>query len=138
MELNYKVYLKDGVFKYDCSSHSSTLRITNKNIKQIYNILNKLDVLQEQAAKTETKRFVYNGFIITFDFSGCFAIKNFSNWLNIEKEVPIIKKELNKYIKDYDKESVKDIIIKIKSLKKGSSNRTKEELKWEKLLFQER
>ena len=129
MELNYKVCLKDGVFKYDCSSHSSTLRIVNKNIKQIYNILNKLDVLQEQAAKTGTKIFVYNGFVIIFDFSGCFAIKGFSNWLHIETEVPIIKKELSKYIKEYDKENIKDIIIKIKSLKKGSSNRIKEDLK---------
>ena len=119
MVLNYKVCLEDGVFKYDCSSHSSTLRIINKNIKQIYNILNELDVLQKQAAKTGTKIFVCNGFVIIFDFSGCFAIKDFSNWLNIEKEVPIIKKELRKYIKDYNTESVKNIIIKIKSLKKG-------------------
>ena len=119
MELNYKVCLKDGDFKYDSSSHSSTLRTVNKNIKQIYNILNKLYVLQEQAAKAGTKRFVYNGFVIIFDFNGCFAIKDFSNWLSIEQEVPIIKKELSKYIKDYNTESVKNIIIKIKSLKKG-------------------
>ena len=129
MELNYKVCLKDGVFKYDCSSYSSTLRIINRNIKQIYNILNKLDVLKEQAAKTVTKRFVYNGFVIIFDFNGFFAIEDFSNWLNIEKEVPIIKKELSKYIKDYNTGSVKDIIIKIKSLNKGSSNIIKEDLK---------
>ena len=119
MELNYKICLKDGVFKYDCPSHSSTLKIVNKKIKQIYNILNKLYVLQEQAAKTGTKRFVYNGFVIIFDFNGYFAIKDFSNWLSIEKEVPIIKKELSEYIKDYNTESIKNIIIKIKSLKKG-------------------
>ena len=129
MVLNYKVCLEDGVFEYDCYSHSSTLKIINKNIKQIYNILNKLDVLQKQAAKTGTKRFVYNGFVIIFDFNGYFAIKDFSNWLSIETEVPIIKKELSKYIKNYDIEHIKDIIIKIKSLKKGSSNRIKEELK---------
>ena len=52
-----------------------------------------------------------------------------SNWLSIKEEVPIIKRELSKYIKEYDKDNVKDIIIKIKSLKKGSSNRIKEELK---------
>ena len=129
MELNYKICLKDGVFKYDCSTCSSTLRTVNKNIKQIYNILNKLYVLQEQAAKTGTKKFVYNGFVIIFDFNGYFTIKDFGNWLSIEEEVPIIKGELSKYIKKYEKDNVKDIIIKIKSLKKGSSNRTKEDLK---------
>ena len=119
MVLNYKVCLEDGVFEYDCYSHSSTLKIINKNIKQIYNILNKLDVLQEQAAKTGTKRFIYNGFEIIFGFIGYVAITDFSNWLNIKEEIPIIKKELRKYIKDYNTESVKNIIIKIKSLKKG-------------------
>ena len=119
MVLNYKVYLKDGVFKYDCLYYVSSLKIIDKNIKQIYDILNKLDVLQEQAAKAGTKRFIYNGFIISFDFGGYFKIEDFSNWLNIEKEVPIIKKELSKYIKGYNTESVKNIIIKIKSLKKG-------------------
>ena len=119
MELNYKVYLKDGVFEYDCSTYSSTLKTVDKNIKKIYDILNKLDILQEQAAKAGAKRFIYDGFVIVFDFSGYFVITDFSNWLNIEKEVPIIKKELSKYIKDYNTESVKNIIIKIKSLKKG-------------------
>ena len=81
---------------------------------------------------------IYNDFVTTFDFKGYVKIENTSNWLSIKEEIPIIKKELSKYIKNYDKESVKGIIVKIKSLKKGSSNRTKEELKWEKLLFQER
>ena len=129
MTLTYKIDFKDGVFKYDCSSHSSTLRIINKNIKQIYNILNKLDVIQEQAAKYGTKKFIYNGFEITFDFSGYVAITDFSNLLNIKEEIPIIKKELSKYIKNYNTEPVKDIMVKIKSLKKGSSNRIKEDLK---------
>ncbi len=129
MVLNYKVYLKDGVFKYDCPSYSSYLRIKDKNIKKIYDILNKLDILQEQAAKAGARRFIYNGFVIVFDFSGFVSISDFSNWLKIKEEVPIIKRELSKYIKKYDIESVKGIIVKIKSLKKGSSNRIKEELK---------
>ena len=40
MALKYKVYLKDGVFIYDCLSYSSSLRIIDKNINKIYNILN--------------------------------------------------------------------------------------------------
>ena len=68
-------------------------------------------------------------FTIIFDYDGNVRIKDISNWLSIKEEVPIVKKELSKYIKNYDKESVKDIIVKIKSLKKGSSNRIKEELK---------
>ena len=119
MTLNYEVYFKDGVFKYDCPSYSSSLKTIDKKIKKIYDILNKLDVLQEQAAKTGTKRFIYNGFEIIFGFIGYVAITDFSNWLNIKEEIPIIKKELRKYIKDYNTESVKNIIIKIKSLKKG-------------------
>ena len=129
MTLTYKIDFKDGVFKYDCISHSSYLEIRNKDIKKIYDILNKLVVLQGKAAKAETKRFVYNDFVIIFDFNGCFSIKNISNWLSIRQEVPIIKKELSKYIKNYNAESVKDIIVKMKSLKKGSGNIIKEELK---------
>ena len=129
MTLNYKIDFKDGVFKYDCPSYNSFLKTIDKKIKKIYDILNKLDGLQEQATKAGTKMFIYNGFEIIFDFSGYVAITNFSNWLNIRQEVPIIKKELSKYIKNYDKEPVKDIIVKIKSLKKGSSNRIKEDLK---------
>ena len=129
MVLNYDFNIKDGIFKYDCFVHSFYIEIRAKDIKKLYDILNKLDVLQKQAAETGTKRFGYNGFVIIFDFNGCFAIESISNWLNIEKEVPIIKKELSKYIKNYDKEPVKDMIVKIKSLKKGSSNRIKEELK---------
>ena len=129
MVLNYKFYLKDGMFKYSCIAHSSYLEIDAKDIKKIYDILNRLDILQKRARKAGTKRFVCNGFVIIFDFLGSIVIERASNWLNIEEEVPIIKKELSKYIKDYNKESVKDIIVKIKSLKKGSSNIIKEDLK---------
>ena len=129
MVLNYDFNIKDGIFKYDCFVHSSYLKIRAKDMEKIYGILNNIDVLREQHEKDGTRRFTYNGFEIIFDFNGCFAIESISNWLNIEKEVPIIKKELSKYIKNYDKEPVKDMIVKIKSLKKGSSNRIKEELK---------
>ena len=129
MVLNYKVYFENNVFKYCCVTHSSYLTISYKNIKKIYYILNKLDVLRKQAEKDGKKTLDYNGFRIIFDLRGYVAINNVSNWLNIEKEVPIIKRELSKYIKEYDKENIKDIIIKIKSLKKGSSNIIKEDLK---------
>ena len=127
MVLNYKFYSKDGIFKYDCITHSSYIEIRAKDIKKIYNILNKLDALEKQAAKNEINNCICNGFEIIFDFDGCIRIKNISNWLSIRQEVPIIKKELSKYIKNYDTESVKGIMVKIKSLKKGSSNRTKED-----------
>ena len=129
MVLNYKFYLKDGMFKYNCITHGSYLEIGAKDMKKIYDILNRLDILQKRAKKAGTRVFVYDDFAIIFDFSGYIKIENISNWLNIETEVPIIKKEFSKYIKDYNKESVKDIMIKIKSLKKGSSNRIKEDLK---------
>ena len=129
MVLNYKFYSKDGIFKYDCIAHGSHLEIGSKDIKKIYDILNRLDILQKRAKKAGTRFFVYYDFVIIFDFSGCIKIENISNWLSIETEVPIIKKELSKYIKNYNTEPVKDIIVKIKSLKKGSSNITKEELK---------
>ena len=129
MELSYKINVKDAVFKYDCVNYSSYIRIKPKDRKKIYNILNRLDDIKKLAAKKGTKRYVYNGFVIIFDFEGSFVIENFSNWLNIKKEVPIIKRELRKYIGLYNTESVKDIIVKIKSLKKGSSNIIKEELK---------
>ena len=119
MVLNYKFYLKDGMFKYNCITHGSYLEIGAKDMKKIYDILNRLDILQKRAKKAGTRVFIYYDFAIIFDFSGYIKIENISNWLNIETEVPIIKKELSKYIKNYDKESVKDIIIKIKSLKKG-------------------
>lgn len=119
MILDYKVHFKNNVFKYDCVTLSSYIRINYKDIKKIYYTLNKLDVLQEQAEKAEKRRLIYNGFEIIFDFSGYFAINTISNWLNMKEEVPIIKKELSKYIKNYNTESVKNIIIKIKSLKKG-------------------
>ena len=129
MVSSYKFYLKDGIFKYNCIVHRSYLEIGAKDIKKIYDILNRLDILQKRAKKAGTKVFVYHDFTIIFDFSGCIRIENISNWLSIRQEVPIIKKELSKYIKNYDIDSVKDIIIKIKSLKKGSGNKIKEELK---------
>ena len=117
MVLNYKIDFENGVFEYNCIPNSSCLKIRAKDMEKIYGILNNIDVLREQHEKDETRRFTYNGFEIIFDFSGYFAIQNTSNWLDI-KEVPIIKKELIKYIKKYDIEHIKDIIIKIKSLKK--------------------
>ena len=129
MELNYNFNVEYGVFKYDCVNYSSYLKIKTKDIKKIYDILNQLDVLEKQAAKSRTSNCICNGFEMLFDFGRCVKIKNISNWLSIKEEVPIIKKELIKYIKKHNIESVKDIIVKIKSLKKGSSNRIKEELK---------
>ena len=129
MTLNYKVYLKDGVFKYDCITHSSYIDIRAKDMKKIYEILNRLDSIYKQFLTTGVKNIDYGCFTIVLDSDGCVKIKGISNWLNIRQEVPIIKKELSEYIKNYDKESVKGIIVKIKSLKKGSSNRIKEELK---------
>ena len=122
MVLNYDFNIKDGMFKYNCIAHGSYLEIGAKDIKKIYDILNRLDILQKRAQKAGTRVFVYDDFAIIFDFSGYIKIENISNWLSTETEVPIIKKELSKYIKNYDKESVKEIIVKIKSLKKGSSN----------------
>ena len=127
MLLNYDFNIKDGVFKYDCITCSSFIKIRAKDIKKLYYTLNKLDFLEKQAVKDGTRKLVYNGFEIIFDFRGYVSINNASNWLDIEKEVPIIKRELSKYIKKYDKENIKDIIVKIKSLKRGSSNRIKED-----------
>ena len=138
MVLSYKVVLEDGIFKYKCSLYSSYLKIRMKDIKKIYNILNKLDVIYEQTEKTYKKNIVYRGFEIIFENYRCIKIEKVSNWLMIKDEVPIIKRELRKYIKEYGTEYIKDIIIKIKSLKRGSNNRIKEDLKWEKLLFQEK
>lgn len=119
MMLNYDFNIKDGAFKYNCILHSSYIEIMTKDAKKIYDILNQLDVLEKQAAKDVTSSCICNGFEIIFDFGRCVKIKNISNWLDIKQEVTIIKKELRKYIKDYNTESVKNIIIKIKSLKKG-------------------
>lgn len=129
MELNYDFNIKDGVFKYNCISHSSYIKIKNKDAEKIYDILNRLDDIEKRAKKDGIKKYVCNGFEMIFDFNGYVAINTVSNWLNIEEEVPIIKRELRKYAKNITKENIKDIIIKIKSLKKGSCNRTKEELK---------
>lgn len=122
MILNYKIDLKDGMFKYNCITHGSYMEIRKEDTKKIYGILNILDILEKQAAEYGEKNYVCNGFVMLFDFEGCFCIENISNWLSIKEEIPIIKKELSKYIKDYNSKSVKDIIVKIKSLKKGSSN----------------
>lgn len=119
MVLNYKVCFKNNVFKYDCVTLSSYIEIRAKDIKKIYDILNLLDTLEKRAAKDGTSTCICNGFEIIFDFNRCVKIKNISNWLTTREEVPIIKRELSKYIKDYNTESVKNIIIKIKSLKKG-------------------
>ena len=129
MVLNYKVFFKDGIFKYYCITHSSYIEIRAKDIKKIYEILSRLDSIYKQSLTTGVQNIDYGCFTIVFDFEGNVRIKNISNWLSIETEVPIIKKELSKYVKKYDIEHVKDIIVKIKSLKKGSSNRIKEDLK---------
>ena len=129
MTLNYKLNIKDGMFKYNSIEYHSYIEIKAKDIKKIYCILNKLDVIRKLAEKDGKKTFDYNGFRIIFNFNGCVAINTISNWLRIKEEVPIIKKELSKYIKEYDKDNLKDIIIKIKSLNKGSSNIIKEDLK---------
>ena len=119
MVLNYKVYFENNVFKYDSITYNSYFEIGYKDAKKIYGILNQLCILQKQAGKAGIKKLICNDFEIIFDFDGCFRIEKASNWLSIKEEVPIIKRELSKYIEKYNKESVKDIIVKIKSLKKG-------------------
>lgn len=119
MRLNYDFNIKDGVFKYDCIMYSSYIEISMKDIKKIYEILSRLDSIYEQSLTTGVQNIDYDCFTIIFDFEGNVRIKDISNWLNIILEVPIIKKELSKYIKKYNTETVKDIIVKIKSLKKG-------------------
>ena len=122
MVLNYDFNFKDGMFKYDCITHSSYIEIRAKDIKKIYEILSRLDSIYKQFLTTGVRNIDYGCFTIVFDFDGNVRIKDISNWLSIRQEVPIIKKELRKYIKNYNTESVKDIMVKIKSLKKGSSN----------------
>lgn len=129
MELSYYFNIEDGIFKYNCINHSSYIEIKAKDIKKIYCILNKLDVIRKLAEKDGKKTVDYNGFRIIFDSNRYVSINTISNWLSIKEEVPIIKGGLSKYIKEYDKENIKDIIIKIKSLKKGNSNIIKEDLK---------
>lgn len=129
MVLNYDFNIENGIFKYNCIFHSSYIEISMKDIKKIYGILNRLDSIYEQSLRTGVQNIDYDCFTIVFDFDGNVRIKNISNWLTMREEVPIIKKELSKYVKKYDIEHVKDIIVKIKSLKKGSSNRIKEDLK---------
>lgn len=129
MELNYKFNIKDGMLEYNCIMHGSYIEIRAKDAKKIYNILNILDVIGKKAAESRKNRCIFNGFEILFDCDRYIKINTISNWLNIKEEVPIIKRELIKYIKKDDKDNVKDIIIKIKSLNKGSSNIIKEDLK---------
>ena len=119
MVLNYDFNIKDGIFKYNCITYCSSIKIRAKDIKKIYNILNRLDALEKRAAEDRTSCCICNGFEILFDFNKCVKIKNISNWLTIREEIPIIERELRKYIGKYNTESVKNIIIKIKSLKKG-------------------
>ena len=119
MILNYDFNIKDGMFEYNCTTHGSYLEISMKYIKKLYGILNRLDSIYKKSLTTGVKNFYYSCFTIVFDFEGYIKIENASNWLSIKEEVPIIKKELSKYIKEYDKENIKDIIIKIKSVKKG-------------------
>ena len=129
MVLNYDFNIKDGMFKYDCITHGSYIEIRAKDIKKIYDMLSRLDSIYKQSLTTGVQNIGYGCFTIVFDFDGNVRIKDISNWLSIKGEVPIIKGELSKYIKEYYKNSVKDIIIKIKSLNKGSSNIIKEDLK---------
>ena len=119
MWLEHKFGLEKGIFKYSCDMFSSYLRVDFKNIKKVYEILKRLDVIHKQAKETRTVEIVFNGFKIKFDRDYCVKIENISNWLEIKKEVPIIKRELSRYVGRYPEESVKDIIVKIKSLKKG-------------------
>ena len=56
MELSYKIYLKDGVFKYNCVNYSSYIKIKDKDTKKIYNILNILDDIEKLAEKKRIKR----------------------------------------------------------------------------------
>ena len=81
--------------------------------------MKRLDVIYKQAKETRTGETFFNGFKIKFDRDCYFKIENISNWLKIKTEVPIIKRELSRYIEECTIESIKDIIVKIKSLKKG-------------------
>ena len=119
MALSYEISIEDGMFKYDCINLSSCIKIRAEDIKKIYDILNRLDDIEKRAQKDGKTRYICNGFEMIFDFNGYVAINTVSNWLSISQEVPIIKRELRKYVKKYNIESVKDIIVKIKSLKKG-------------------
>ena len=118
MGVEYKFGLEKGIFKYSCDRLCSYLRVDFKNIKKVYEILKRLDVIYKQAKATRTREIVFNGFKIKFD-NIYVKIENISNWLEIRTEVPVIVRILNRYIGEYTIESVKDIIVKIKSLKKG-------------------
>ena len=64
---SYKFYLKDGVFKYNCTLLSSFLKISVKDMKKIYKILKELDSILELVKRNNTKNIVYGGFTILFD-----------------------------------------------------------------------
>ena len=138
MDLNYDFNIKDGMFKYKCHSQGSHLYFNLKYIEDIYNIFLNLNILYNNAKKNNTNRIIYKNMVIIFSGRSFVKIEEFSNWLDIEIELNTIKSLLKKYYKREKSSSIKNIIVKIKSLKKGSSNIIKEELKWEKLLFQER
>ena len=100
MVLNYDFNIKDGVFKYDCITHSSYIEIRAKDIKKIYEILNRLDSIYKQSLTAGVHNIDCGCFTIIFDYDGNVRIKDISNWLSIKEEVPIVKKELSKYIKN--------------------------------------
>lgn len=120
MSLNYKFIFEDDVFKYNCSWYCSYLKGNLKKAKEIYEIFKRLNVIHELARKTETDKISYNGFTIVFNCRGDVKIKGFSNWLSTKEEVPIIERELRQHIERCVSESIKDIIVGIKSLKKGA------------------
>lgn len=128
MGLVYKFNNEDGTFAYHCETFSSYLRFDLKYIKTMYNTFEELDKLYRKAKENRTNGIDCGGFIIQFDGRNYFKILNYSNWIRIEEEVPIIKSIIEKYYKK-DAETIKDIIVKIKSLREGSSNKIKEELK---------
>lgn len=128
MGLVYEFNDEDRAFAYHCETYSSYLRFDLKYIKTMYNIFNKLDKLYKKVEKNRTNRIDCGGFIIQFDKRDYFKILDYSNWIRTEDEAPIIKSIIEKYYKK-DTETIKDIIVKIKSLREGSSNKIKEELK---------
>lgn len=119
MALSYKISIKDGMFKYNCTDYNSFIKIRRKDIKKIYEILNRLKSINIKDLTTGVYDIAYGDFTIVFNFNGDVRIKNISNWLSTMEEVPIIIKELSKYIEICNTETIKDIIVKIKSLKKG-------------------
>ena len=79
MALNYKFNIKDGVFEYDCITCNSYIKIRTKDIKKIYEILNRLDSIYKQSLTTGVQNIDYGCFTIVFNFYGNVRIKNISN-----------------------------------------------------------